>query len=55
LSRYPTDDEKRDMLAKLAEVRGVKGTAEFVKEARQQALEDMVWALLTGKEFMFNH
>lgn len=55
LSRYPTESERTAMLAKLAEARNVRGTPEFVKEARQQALEDMVWAMLTGKEFMFNH
>jgi len=25
------------------------------QDSRQQALEDMLWALLTSKEFLFNH
>ncbi len=54
-SRYPTDDERRDLTAALAKARDVKGTAEAQRDARRQALEDMLWALLTSKEFLFNH
>jgi hypothetical protein len=32
----------------------VKGNVEAQKEARRQALEDLLWALLTSKEFLFN-
>ena len=39
----------------LAKARQVKGSAEAQKESRKQALEDMVWALLTSKEFLFNY
>jgi hypothetical protein len=54
-SRYPTDAE-RELLGKaLAESRLAKGTAEQQRDARRQALEDMVWAMLTSKEFIFNH
>ena len=45
LSRYPTEDEKSEMSKMLA----AKG------DARRLALEDLVWAMLTRKEFMFNH
>jgi hypothetical protein len=30
-------------------------TPEAAHEARRHALEDMLWALLTSKEFLFNH
>jgi hypothetical protein len=32
-----------------------KGTPEAVLEARRDALEDVIWSLLTGKEFLFNY
>ena len=54
-SRYPTDAEKRPMLAALAEARATTGSVEVQHEARLQALEDMMWALLTSKEFLFNY
>ncbi len=45
-SRYPTESEKSALAAELAKSR---------QQSRQQALEDMLWALLTSKEFLFNH
>jgi hypothetical protein len=45
-SRYPTEPEKTTLVAALGKAR---------KDSRQQALEDMLWALLTSKEFLFNH
>ena len=54
-SRYPTDPERETMLAALEKTRLVKGTDEARRDARRQAIEDMVWALLTNKEFLFNH
>ena len=54
-SRYPTDTEKRRMLAALGEARATTGPADVQREARRQALEDMMWALLTSKEFLFNY
>jgi hypothetical protein len=54
-SRYPTDAEREQLGKALAESRLAKGTSEQQKEARRQALEDMVWAMLTSKEFIFNH
>jgi hypothetical protein len=44
-SRRPTAAE-RELLWKQLDVR---------RDQRRQALDDMAWALLTSKEFMFNH
>jgi hypothetical protein len=49
LARRPTDDEKRKFLPILAEA--AKGGA----AARREGIEDFVWAILTGREFLFNH
>jgi hypothetical protein len=54
--RYPAADEKQTILAALSKSRPAAGaTQEVAKEAKRQALEDMVWAMLTSKEFLFNH
>jgi hypothetical protein len=53
--RYPGEEEKRAMAAALAEVRKGAPTREAAQDARRQALEDMAWAMLTSKEFLFNH
>jgi hypothetical protein len=49
LSRPPTASEKERMLALLADA------AKAGPAARREALEDLFWAVLTGKEFLFNH
>ncbi|MDX1983312.1 MAG: DUF1553 domain-containing protein [Bryobacteraceae bacterium] len=54
-SRYPTEAERTPMLAALSKAREVKGSTEAQKEARRQALEDMMWVMLTSKEFLFNY
>jgi hypothetical protein len=53
--RYPTESEKNDVMAKLAASRVTTGSSEAQRETRRQAIEDMAWALLTSKEFLFNH
>ncbi len=54
-SRYPTDAEKQPMLEALRKARTMAGSADVQREARRQALDDMMWATLTSKEFLFNY
>jgi hypothetical protein len=54
-SRYPTDGDKSPMLAALGKARVSTGSREVQVKVRQEALEDMMWALLTSKEFLFNY
>ncbi len=49
LSRPPTADERKQFLAVLSEA------ARQGPQARREALEDVFWAVLTGKGFLFNH
>ena len=49
LSRLPTDGEKANTLDYIA------AKASDKKDAREQALQDVLWALLNTKEFMFSH
>ncbi|HEX4611972.1 MAG TPA: DUF1549 and DUF1553 domain-containing protein [Urbifossiella sp.] len=49
LSRQPTAEERTRFVNILAEA-NKEGPA-----ARREALEDFVWAVLTGREFLFNH
>ena len=51
--RLPTDEE-RMRLTKLIVDERAKGKGD-VQELRKQAFEDLLWAMLTSKEFMFNH
>jgi hypothetical protein len=52
LSREPRADE----LAKLtAAMREAREDARNSGDARRQAVEDLVWAVLTSREFLFNH
>jgi hypothetical protein len=46
LSRYPTDDEVAKLLAVLQEA---------PSDQRRTVLEDVYWAVMSSREFMFNH
>jgi hypothetical protein len=46
LSRFPTDVEKTKILATLEQAPGAE---------RRAAVEDVFWALLSSREFLFNH
>jgi hypothetical protein len=54
-SRYPTQAEKQPMLEALRKARESTGSVDVQREAHRQALEDMMWAMLTSKEFLFNY
>ena len=48
LSRYPSDEEKKTLPAAL-------DAAVAASSSRRKALEDLAWAILTGREFLFTH
>jgi hypothetical protein len=52
LSRYPTSEER---VALAASIREAGGNGTSTGASRRKALEDLAWAILTGKEFLFNH
>ncbi|MCA9156568.1 MAG: DUF1553 domain-containing protein, partial [Planctomycetales bacterium] len=55
-ARPPRDDELATALAYLAEPRTrADGSAVDAATATRENLQDLIWALLNTKEFMFNH
>ncbi|HEX4414100.1 MAG TPA: DUF1549 domain-containing protein [Lacipirellulaceae bacterium] len=46
LSRYPTDEEVAKLIA---------ATSDRATSARRECIEDLFWAVLSSREFMFNH
>jgi hypothetical protein len=55
LSRAPTEAETARLLPILAEAVAGLTDEKPIATARRQAIEDLYWATLTGKEFLFNH
>ena len=49
LTRKPNAEERATFLAILSEA------AKDGPQSRREAIEDFVWAVLTGREFLFNH
>jgi hypothetical protein len=49
LTRKPTAEERKKFLDILAEA------AKDGAQSHREAIEDFVWAILTGREFLFNH
>ena len=55
LSRYPSDEEKKTLSAALDQASASTNDATGGRPARRKALEDLAWAVLTGREFLFTH
>ncbi len=55
LSRTPRAEEITRLLAALSEAKADAKTAPAAVNPRRQAIEDLAWAVLTSKEFLFNH
>jgi hypothetical protein len=55
LSRHPTEAERARLLRVLAEAGTGLSDPKAAESARRQVIEDLYWATLTGKEFLFNH
>jgi hypothetical protein len=55
LGRVPTADESARLTAGLAEATAGLTEAGPLAATRREALEDLVWAVLTSKEFLFVH
>jgi hypothetical protein len=53
LSRFPTDEERQKVRAHLAD--RLKDAKDNANTLREQAWQDVLWALLNTKEFLFNH
>jgi hypothetical protein len=52
-SREPKDDEMKTAIGYIN--KKTQQAGEKIKEANKMAYEDLVWALLNTKEFLFNH
>ena len=54
-SRYPTESEEQRILEELRAVRRDQDVGRALNRSRRESLEDLAWALLTSREFLFNH
>jgi hypothetical protein len=54
-SRYATESEKQPMLKALEQARVNQGSSDVRADARKKAIEDMMWAMLSSKEFLFTY
>lgn len=54
-SRYPTESEESRVLEELGQARAGDGPGGSAERVRRGAVEDLMWAMLTTREFLFNH
>ncbi len=55
LSRRPNAAERDRMIKALKDATGGVADPKAAATARRQAVEDLYWAVLTSREFLFNH
>jgi hypothetical protein len=55
LSRPPSEAERSRILPLLAEAPAPRDPSDPAAAARRQVIEDLLWATLTSREFLFNH
>ena len=55
LSRPPSEEETAALLAVLDQAQRETAKDPLERDPRKKPLEDLMWAMLTGKEFLFNH
>ncbi len=55
LARYPSEREKQALLPALERAQREAARNPLERDPRRKPLEDLMWAMLTGKEFLFNH
>ena len=54
-SRYPTESENETILGELKNARADHSSERARTRGRRESIEDLMWALLTTREFLFNH
>ena len=54
LSRYPVDDERRMILGEFEKAQAEQPPSPREDDPRKPVLRDLLWAMLTSKQFMFN-
>ncbi|MCA9428219.1 MAG: DUF1553 domain-containing protein, partial [Candidatus Omnitrophica bacterium] len=54
LSRFPTEEEKANAIGLLSDA-GAGEKGEQSENRRREAMEDLAWAVMSSKEFLFNH
>ena len=55
LARYPSERERAALLPALERAQQEAARNPLERDPRRKPLEDLLWAMLTGKEFLFNH
>jgi uncharacterized protein DUF1549/uncharacterized protein DUF1553/Big-like domain-containing protein len=55
LSRFPSEEEKKTLSAALDAAAATTNGSNGDTSTRRKALEDLAWAILTGREFLFTH
>ena len=55
LSRLPVPRERSEHLTAIRRSRAERQSGVAVAAARREAFEDLLWALINSREFLYNH